>query len=101
MYTYPVVDPIKVGIEALVVPPTTVGDLSTDVATVGGAEALLVVVPAERVLHCPAEARHMETILMLLVVHTAHKRIQRDRREVIEEVQLVSACFVHLCLTLT
>lgn len=56
MCIYPVVDSIKVGIEALVVPPTAVGDLSTDVATVGGAEALLVVVPAERVLHCPAEA---------------------------------------------
>lgn len=56
MYTYPVVDSIKVGVEALVVPPTAVRDLSTDVATVGGAEALLVVVPAERVLRCPTEA---------------------------------------------
>lgn len=56
MYTYPVVDSVKVGVEALVVPPATVGDLSADVATVWGAEALLVVVPAERVLHGPAEA---------------------------------------------
>lgn len=56
VYIYPVVDSIEVCVEALVVPPTAVGDLSTDVATVGGAEALLVVVPAERVLHCPAEA---------------------------------------------
>ena len=55
-YTYPVVDAIKVGVEALVVPPTAVGDLSTDVATVWRAEALLVMVPAERVLHCPTEA---------------------------------------------
>lgn len=56
VYTYPVVDSVKVCIEALVVPPTAVGDLCTDVATVRGAEALLVMVPAERVLHCPTEA---------------------------------------------
>lgn len=74
MHTYPVVDAIKVGVEALVVPPTTVGDLSTDVATVGGAETLFVVVPAERVLHCPAEARHMETVLMCFVFQTVHKQ---------------------------
>lgn len=54
--SYPVVDAIEVGIEALVVPPTAVRDLSTDVTTVWCTEALLVVVPAERVLHCAAEA---------------------------------------------
>ncbi len=47
VYSHPVIDSIEVGIEALVVPPAAVGDLCTDVATVGGAEALLVVVPAE------------------------------------------------------
>lgn len=79
MYTYPVVDSIKVGVEALVVPPTAVRDLSTDVATVGGAEALLVVVPAERVLRCPTEAWHMETVLMVLIFQTAHKSIHREQ----------------------
>lgn len=74
MCTYPVVDSIEVGVEALVVPPAAVGDLCADVATVRGAEALLVVVPAERVLHRPAEARHMEAVLMLLVFHTAGGR---------------------------
>ncbi len=47
MHTYPVVNSIEVGIEALVVPPAAMGDLCTDVATVRRAEALLVVVPAE------------------------------------------------------
>lgn len=50
-YTYPVVDAVQVGVEALVVPPAAVRDLSADVAAVWGAEALLVVVPAEGVLH--------------------------------------------------
>lgn len=48
------------------------GDLGTDVARVGCAEALLVMVPAEGVLHCPAEARHMQTVLSGLVLHTAN-----------------------------
>lgn len=53
---YPVVDSVQVGVETLVVPPTAMRDLSTDVAAVGGAEALFVVVPAEGVLDCPTEA---------------------------------------------
>lgn len=48
------------------------GDLGTDVARVGCAEALLVMVPAEGVLHCPAEARHMHTVLSGLVLNTAN-----------------------------
>lgn len=56
VYTYPVVDTIQVGVEALVVPPTAVGDLSTDVATVRCTEALLVVVPAKRILNGATEA---------------------------------------------
>ena len=71
--TYPVVDAVEVGVEALVVPPAAVGDLSADVAAVGGAEALLVVVPAERVQHRPAEARHVQAVLVLLVFHTANR----------------------------
>lgn len=55
-YPYPVVDAVEVGVETLVVPPAAVGDLGADVAAVGGAEALLVVVPTERVPHCAAEA---------------------------------------------
>lgn len=66
----PVIDSIKVGVEALVVPPTAVWDLSADVATVWRAEALLVMVPTERVLHRATEAWHMETVLMLLIFHT-------------------------------
>lgn len=53
---YPVVKAVEVGVEALVVPPTAVGDFSADVPTIGGAEALLIVVPAERVLNRPTEA---------------------------------------------
>lgn len=56
MYSYSVVDPIQVGVETLVVPPSTVGDLSTDVPTVWCSEALLVVVPAEGVLSCTTVA---------------------------------------------
>ena len=68
---YLVVDSIEVGVEALVVPPPRMGDLSTDVACVWGAEALLVVVPAERVLHSAAEPRHVEAVLVLLILYAA------------------------------
>lgn len=53
---YPVVKAVEVGVEALVVPPTAVRDFSADVPAIGGAEALVVVVPAERVLNRPSEA---------------------------------------------
>lgn len=56
MDAHPVVKAVEVGVEALAVPPTTVGDFSTDVSAVRGAEALLVMVPAERVLNCSTEA---------------------------------------------
>lgn len=69
---YPVVDAVQVGVEALVVPPAAVGDLGADVAAVRGAEALLVVVPAEGVLHGAAEARDVQAVLVLLVLHAAH-----------------------------
>lgn len=59
VHTHPVVKAVEVGVEALAVPPTAVGDFSTDVSTVGGAEALLVMVPAERVLNRSTEAWHM------------------------------------------
>lgn len=68
--SYLVVDAIEVCVETLVVPPASVGDLGTDVARVGCAEALLVMVPAEGVLHSPTEARHMQTVLSALVLHT-------------------------------
>lgn len=73
---YPVVDSVQVGVETLVVPPAAVGDLGADVAAVRSAEALLVVVPAEGILHCAAEARDVQAILVLLVLHTAHMDIQ-------------------------
>lgn len=72
MDTHPVVKAVQVGVETLVVPPTAVGDFSTDVSTVGGAEALLVMVPAERVLNRSAEARHMQAVLVLLVLHATN-----------------------------
>lgn len=99
-YNYPVVDSIKVCIEALVVPPTAVGDLSADVTTVRGAEALLVVVPAERVLHCPTEARHMETVLMLLIFHTANTHTHTQNRTIgnyVRENSWFCMCFTTVC----
>lgn len=53
---HPVIKTVEVGVEALAVPPTAVGDFGADVSAVGGAEALVVMVPAERVLNRPAEA---------------------------------------------
>ena len=66
------VDAIQVGIEALVVPPASVRDFCTDVARVRSAEALLVMVPAERVLHCSTEARDMKSVLGRLILNTAN-----------------------------
>ena len=70
--THPVVKAIEVGVEALAVPPTAVGDFSTDVSAVGGAEALLVVVPAERVLNRSTEAWHVQAVLVLLILHATN-----------------------------
>lgn len=70
--THPVVKAVEVGVEALVVPPTAVGDFSADVSTVGGAEALLVMVPTERVLNSSTEAWHMQAVLVLLVLHATN-----------------------------
>ena len=89
--TYPVVEAVKVGVEALVVPPATVRDLGTDVPTVRCTEALLVVVPAERVLHRAAEACHVETVLMLLILHTAHTSVKQE----IQMVVHVSPTWLH------
>ena len=47
------------------------GDLSTDVARVRSAEALLVVVPSEGVFHCPTEASHVQTVLVILILSAA------------------------------
>lgn len=96
--THPVVDAIEVGVEALVVPPTTVGDLSADVTAVWCTEALLVVVPAERVLHCATEVWHMETVLMLLIFHTAHTHTHIYRGTVRSYARVVygRACVCHL-----
>lgn len=66
---HPVVEAVEVGVEALAVPPAAVGDFGADVSAVGGAEALPVVVPAERVLNRPAEAGHVQAVLVLLVLH--------------------------------
>lgn len=79
---YPVVDAVQVGVEALVVPPAAVGDLGADVAAVRGAEALLVVVPAEGVLHGAAEARDVQAVLVLLVLHAAHIETQANAYQV-------------------
>lgn len=49
-------------------------DLSADVAGVRCAEASFVVVPTERVLHCPAETRHVEAVLVLLILYPAEKK---------------------------
>lgn len=68
---YLVVDAVEVGLETLVEPPAGVADLGTDVARVRCAEALLVVVPTERILHRAAETRHMEAVLVLLTVSPA------------------------------
>lgn len=65
---YLVVDTVEVGLETLVEPPSGVADLGTDVARVRCAEALLVVVPTEGILHRAAEPRHMEAVLVLLTV---------------------------------
>lgn len=76
MCLYLVVDAIEVCVETLAVPPASVGDLGTDVARVGCAEALFVMIPAEGILHSPAEARHMQTVLRALVLHTANTHTQ-------------------------
>lgn len=63
-----VVNPVEVGMETLVEPPASVADLSTDVAGVWRAEALLIVVPAEGILHRAGETQHMKAVLVLLVL---------------------------------
>lgn len=52
-------------------PPAGVADLGTDVASVRRAEALPVMVPTERVLHRSTETRHMEAVLVLLILYPA------------------------------
>lgn len=69
--SYLIVHAIEVGIETLVEPPAGVADLSTDVASVWRAEALPVVVPTERILHRSTETRHMEAVLVLLILYPA------------------------------
>jgi len=51
-----IIHSIEVGKEALVVPPASVRYLGTDVTCVWSAEALLVMVPSERVLDCTTES---------------------------------------------
>lgn len=70
---YLVVHPVEVGEEALVVPPAPVGDLGTDVPRIGRAEAPLVVVPGEGVLHRPAEPVHVQAVVVGLVLDAASK----------------------------
>lgn len=50
-------------------PPAGMADLSTDVPCVWGAETVLVVIPAEGILHCPTKTRNMEAILILLIIY--------------------------------
>lgn len=69
-----VVDAVEVGMETLMEPPAGVADLSTDVASVRCAEAMTVVVPAERILHCSTETRHVEAVPILLVLYPAGGR---------------------------
>lgn len=71
---YLVVDAVEVGVETLVEPPAGVADLGADVAGVRRAEALLVVIPAERILHRPAETRHMQPEPVLLILNPAGRR---------------------------
>lgn len=68
--SYSVVHSVQVGVKALVVPPPPVGDLGADVAAVWSAEALFVVVPAERVLGRAAEPRDVQAVLVLFILHT-------------------------------
>lgn len=51
-----IIHSIEVGKEALMVPPASVRYLGTDVTRVWSAEALLVMVPTERVLDCTTES---------------------------------------------
>ena len=69
--THLVVDPVEVGVEALAEPPARVTDLGTDVPRVRRAETLVVVVPRERILCRPTETRHVEAVLVLLVLGPA------------------------------
>lgn len=69
--TYLVVDTVEVSIETLVEPPASVADLSTDVACVWCAETLQVMIPAERILRCPAETGHMQAVLVVLILDSA------------------------------
>lgn len=69
--TYLVVDTVEVSIETLVEPPASVADLSTDVARVWCAETLQVMIPAERILRCPAETGHMQAVLVVLILDSA------------------------------
>lgn len=69
--TYLVVDTVEVSIETLVEPPASVADLSTDVARVWCAETLQVMIPAERILRCPAETGHTQAVLVVLILDSA------------------------------
>lgn len=73
LVSYLVVDAVEVGVETLVEPPAGVADLSTDVARVWCAEALLVVVPTERILHGSNKTGHMEAVPVLFIIYPAGK----------------------------
>lgn len=68
---YLVVDTVEVGVETLMEPPAGVAYLGTDVASIWRAEALSVVVPTERILHRSTETRHMEAVVVLLILYPA------------------------------
>lgn len=57
------------------------GDLCTDVACVRSAEALLVMVPGKRVLHCATEARHMQAVLVVLILSAARGGVVEKGRQ--------------------
>lgn len=75
-----VIDSVEVGKEALMVPPAPVRDLGTDVSCVWSAEALLVVIPAKRVLNRTAESWDMETVVVVLILNPAKARQEFVRK---------------------
>ena len=68
--SYLVVDSVEVGMETLAEPPACVADLRADVPGVGGAEHLVVMVPAKRIRHGAAEPGHVQAVPLPFPVNT-------------------------------
>lgn len=74
-------------------PPAGVADLSTDVSRVWGAETVLVVIPAEGVLHRPTKARHVQAVLILLTVDPVGEGQNHELRLLLGFCLLISESF--------